>query len=396
VLEDWGEAVPVKLSSSISPPQTSVERDGSPVVRRLYVHIPFCHHICPYCGFYKHQPGNLANAAFLGALLSELRQRAESMSIDLETIYFGGGTPSMLSRTHLETLCRGIAQIAALVNLEEWTLEANPATFDLGKARLMRELGVTRVSLGVQSWQPDTLKVLGRDHSPEEAADAFNLLREAGFENLNIDLMFSVPGQSADSWAADLEKAISLRPDHLSCYNLTYEEDTEFLKRHQSGELDANEDRDADLFRLAIDRLHENGFEQYEISNYARPGFESIHNRAYWSGADYLGIGPGAVSTVGNRRWKTLPDTAAYVRALSDGDDIRTEHEALTEADRRIEAIALQIRTREGVAESLLPGGRFNPVESLIEEGLIENRSGRVCLTEKGKPLADEIAAALA
>lgn len=359
----------------------------------LYVHIPFCHHICPYCGFYKHTPGKLANGAFVKAILTEAQKRAASIFAPIETVYFGGGTPSLLSPTHLESLCRGLSETFDLSQVAEWTFEANPATFDLAKAELMRELGVSRISLGTQSFDPDTLTTLGRDHSPADAIEAYETLREAGFQNVSIDLMFSIPGQTLESWQSDLEQAVTLQPDHISAYNLTYEEDTEFLTRHQSGELDTDEDRDADLFYTALDFLEESGFAHYEISNYARPGFESQHNRAYWSGADYLGLGPGAVSTIGKERWTTLPDTAAYVRAAQSGIDTRTSIETLTDEDLRLERIALLLRTREGLPTGLLLTS--NPVESLIQQGLVIERTGCLRLTRAGKALADPIAAAL-
>lgn len=275
----------------------------------------------------------------------------------------------------------------------EWTLEANPATFELAKAKAMRSLGITRISLGVQSFQPSTLKTLGRDHSAEDSVEAYRTLRSAGFENVSIDLMFSIPGQNADLWQADLEQAATLEPNHISAYNLTYEEDTEFLTKHKTGELDADEDRDADLFYQAIDFLEESGYAHYEISNYARPGSESHHNRAYWAGDDYIGLGPGAVTTLDGQRWKTLPDTAAYVKAASAGLDTRTEIEILTEEDRRIERIALQLRTREGIPTGLIPSP--NPIESLTQQGLIEVRNDQIVLTHEGKALADPIASAL-
>lgn len=358
----------------------------------LYLHIPFCHHLCPYCGFYKHTPGNLANRAFVDAILAEADRRGAS-SLAPETVYLGGGTPSLLSPTLLERLLRGLADHFDLSQVAEYTMEANPATYDLEKARLMRGLGVDRISLGVQSFQASVLKTLGRDHSPEDAIAAFQTLRDAGFTNLSLDLMFSIPGQDAALWQADLDQAIALAPEHFSAYNLTYEEDTEFLTKHQKGELDSDEDRDATLFYEAIDRLEAAGYTHYEISNYARPGFESRHNRAYWAGADYLGLGPGAVSTMNGERWKTLPDTAAYVRATQSGIDTRVEIEVLTEEDRRLEAVAMRLRTQEGAPLDLLPSP--DPVESLIQEGWVLVENDHVRLTRDGKALADPIAGML-
>lgn len=359
----------------------------------LYVHIPFCHHICPYCGFYKHKPGKLANAEFVDAILAEAEKRKPQDTQPLKTIFFGGGTPSLLSSKHLTSLCRGLSERFDLSELSEWTLEANPATYDLEKATLMRELGIDRISLGVQSFQTETLKTLGRDHSPDEAIAGFETLREAGFNNVSIDLMFSIPGQELASWEADLAQAVALKPDHISAYNLTYEEDTEFLSRHEEGELDSNEDRDADLFYTAIDTLVPAGFEHYEISNYARPGFESSHNQSYWAGADYLGLGPGAVSTIGMERSTSLPDTAAYVKAAHAGLDTRRDIEILTDEDKRLERLALQLRTREGIPLELITTP--DPVASLTEQGLIFIENGRLKLTRNGKALADPVAAAL-
>ncbi len=363
------------------------------MTRHLYIHIPFCHHICPYCAFYKHRPGSLANQAFIEAILAEARVRARETEIDLETIYFGGGTPSALSTSHLTQLWEGLREIFDLSHVIEWSMECNPATFDRKKAQLFYDLGMTRPSLGVQSFHPETLKTLGRDHSPEDAIEAFQILRKAGFKNISLDLMFSIPGQALSDWEYDLAKVTELQSEHVSCYNLTYEEDTEFMQRHQKGELDASEDRDATSFYRTIEFLESKGLQHYEISNYARTGFESIHNQAYWTGQNYLGLGPSAVTTVDNVRWKTLPDTAAYTRAMLDGGDVKTEIEDLSAEDKRIEAIALQLRTARG-----LPAGyieELSAVDVLTQQGLLIKKGERYCLTHEGKALADPIAASL-
>ena len=389
----------------IDPSRSNPECPGSesrlPMVRHLYVHVPFCHHLCPYCGFYKHHPGKLANRRFVEALLAEVDQRQGEMHLLPKTIFFGGGTPTLLSPTHLAALLEGLRERLDLSQLEEWTVEANPATFDLEKARLMRAAGVTRVSLGVQSWDEDILRVLGRDHSAAEAASAFDTLREADFSSIGIDLMFSVPGQTVLQWKTDLQTAIGLGPEHLSTYNLTYEEDTEFLDRFERGELDQDEERDATLFELAIDLLEESGYRHYEISNFARPGHESIHNRAYWNGADFLGIGPSGVSTVQNRRWKSLADTAAWVERTLAGVSTKTEEEHLQADDLRLEALALQLRTAEGVAEATVrrtsDESLAERIDELISESLlVRSANGRLSLTRQGKALADPIAARLA
>lgn len=286
------------------------------IVRHLYVHVPFCHRICPYCAFYKHQPGETSAGTLASALLAEFAHLARRFEIRPRTIYLGGGTPTFLSHTHLETLLTGFHANLAMEDLTEWTIEANPMTFDVDKARLMHDQGVTRVSLGVQSWQPSLLKILGRDHSPEAAAESYEVLRATGFPVVNIDLMFSLPGQSLEAWAADLDRTLQLRPNHLSAYNLTYEEDTPFFQQLGRSPFTEDSDENADHFYLADKRLTDAGFRHYEISNYALPGCESVHNQAYWAGSDYLGLGPSAVSTVNGQRWRNVPDTALYVRHL--------------------------------------------------------------------------------
>ncbi len=360
--------------------------------RHLYVHIPFCHRICPYCSFHKHLPGDTNIAAFVDSLLAELEARVADHPTIPRTIYFGGGTPSFLSRAHLRTLLQGIHDRLNLSSLEEWNLEANPATFDLEKALLLRELGVTRLSLGVQSWDPGLLGVLGRDHSPEDATSAFTTLREAGFDNINVDLMFSVPGQTTAQWEDTLEKTLSLEPEHVSAYNLTYEEDTEFMEKFRRGVFTESEDENARLFDVAMERLESAGFRHYEISNYSRPGYESAHNRAYWNGEDYLGIGPGAVSTIAGRRWKNIADTAQYIQKIRETAPVISETEELTTKAAANEAVALQLRTAEGLALERAPHLTEADFQPLIEEELLARRDERLVLTRRGKFVADAIA----
>lgn len=359
----------------------------------LYLHIPFCHRVCPYCSFYKHTPGDTPVGEFVDALLEEARVRIASLGEKPRTLYLGGGTPSMLSPTHLRKLFGGLAGLMDLQALDEVTMEANPATFDVAKARLFRELGVTRVSLGIQSFTPHVLEKLGREHSAEEAAASVGVLREAGIPAVNIDLMFAIPGQSEQDWRSTLETAIALEPDHISAYNLTYEEDTAFFESLRKGEVSESEDLNARFFLLADEMLRNAGFEHYETSNYAKPGHRSSHNRGYWRGEDYLGLGPSAVSTVGGLRVKNVPDTAAYARMIGSLGNAITESESLDAEQRRLERIALMLRTDEGVPLSLVdPSG----VERLQEHGLAEIHGERLVLTLAGSPLVDPIAAELA
>ncbi len=366
-----------------------------PVVRHAYAHVPFCHRICPYCSFYKHTPGSTDLGAFVEALLAEARSRASLCQLELETLYFGGGTPTMLSETHLERLLSGLGEIMDLQGLSEFTVEANPRTLPPGKAELLRRHGVTRVSLGAQAWDAATLATLGRDHTPAEAAETFRTLRAAGFDSVNIDLMFSIPGQSLEVWGDSLRRTLEVAPDHISTYNLNYEEDTEFFERLRAGRYQETPEQDAEFFFTALDLLGQAGFEHYEISNHARPGHESRHNAAYWFGCDYLGLGPGATSTVAGRRWQNARDTTRYIELARAGLDTAFEQEQLNDEQRRTERFGLELRTRQGLPEALIAPAQQVLLRQLAADGLLEISEGRVRLLRLGKPLADSIAVAL-
>lgn len=300
----------------------------------------------------------------------------------------------MLSPRHLSLLMEGLHEALPLKNTHI-TLEANPATFDQAKAKLFKNLGINRVSLGIQSFSNHVLKTLGREHSAKEAADSVDILQNAGMEEVNIDLMFSVPGQTMENWQQTLDTAISLQPDHISAYNLTYEEDTEFIQRLTKGEYSENEDTNAEMFTLAHDTLTKEGFHHYETSNYACPSKESQHNLAYWHGEDYLGLGPSAVSTIDGTRWKNLPDTAQYTHAINSIGHAKSEEEIIDSAAYRIERIALLLRTTAGLPEQYLAHSPEGSVEKLLEEQLATITDGRLQLINDGPLLVDAIAAQL-
>jgi len=367
--------------------------NASPVL--LYLHIPFCHRVCPYCSFYKHTPGATAIGGFIDALALEARHRLATCAAAARTLYLGGGTPSMLSPRHLARLFRALHEMIDFTQLDEVTLEANPATFDLAKARLLRELGVTRVSLGIQAFSPLVLETLGREHTAAEAAESVAILRAAGIPQVNIDLMFSIPGQSAADWESTLRRAIELEPDHISAYNLTYEEDTAFFEALRSGESALNEDVDARFFLLADAILTLNGFEHYETSNYARPGMRSSHNQGYWRGEDYLGLGPSAVSTLGSIRSKNVADTARYVAQIHALGQAQAEAETLDAEAFRMERIALGLRTAEGIPLTLLDAAARDRADLFAAEGLARIEHGRLRLIHHGRALVDPIAAEL-
>jgi oxygen-independent coproporphyrinogen-3 oxidase len=370
-----------------------LRRGGRPTVSHLYVHIPFCARICPYCAFYKERADSSQTQRFCEALLREMETVKEHYQLKLETIFFGGGTPTALTTTQLEFLLGGMRERLDLSGLAEWTLEANPGSVSLRKAKLLRAMGVSRISLGVQSWDDELLQLLGREHNAAQAEASFHILRDAGFANVSIDLMFGLPGQTLAQWQADLEKTIRLQPDHISTYCLTYEEDTDFFLRHSRGEFREDPESDARFLETAIEMLEATGYEHYEISNYARPGFASSHNRGYWGGHDYLGIGPSAFSTVGLRRWQNVCDYRAYADRVLAGASAVESTEDLTPEMKRTERIALALRTRDGIAsQELTPWP--NESREFLDLGLLRELNGKFILTPRGKLLADSVAEA--
>ncbi len=331
--------------------------------------------------------------AFIQAVLLEAERRASELpSRQLKTLYLGGGTPSMLSRTHLETLFTGLRSHFDLSQLEELTFEANPATFDEKKARFFVDQGVTRISLGIQSFDDEILQTLGREHSRAEAIESVKILHAIGMPEINIDLMFSIPKQSLASWRDTLETAISLKPHHISAYNLTYEEDTDFFEKFQLGSYQQTDDDNAEMYMLADELLGKAKFQHYETSNYAQSGFQSRHNQSYWAGADYIGLGPSAVSTINGTRWKNLADTAGYIKAIQLNRHAMTEIEELSDDDQRIERIALLLRTTEGLPVNYIHDSSSPFIEELLERNYAELNEHRLVLKNEGRMLVDPIA----
>ena len=299
-------------------------------IRHFYVHFPFCARICPYCAFYKTR-GNAAEVArFCQALVFEVRRIAIKFPLTLETIFFGGGTPTVLSTAQLKNLIARFHQILDLSALREWSIEANPGSVSAKKAAVLRESGISRISLGVQSWDNTLLKLLGREHDGTQAEESFHIFRRAGFSNISVDLMFALPGQTERQWRDTLQKTIALQPEHISTYCLTYEEDTEFFARFQRGEFSVHDESEARFLELAMTTLERGGYEHDEISNYGGPGVRSEHHRAYWRGADYIGIGPSAFSTRGLDRWQNVADHSEYARRLLDNESPVQSIEKLT------------------------------------------------------------------
>jgi oxygen-independent coproporphyrinogen III oxidase len=358
-----------------------------PPVRHVYVHIPFCTHICPYCAFVKVRNVPSELRGFLEALRREAEWAAGNFDVRPRTVFFGGGTPSALGVAHWRELASWWPFRAAGA---EVTVEANPLTISADKAAVLRDFGVTRVSLGVQAFDAGTLRTLGRTHDAEGVRRTMGILRRAGFDNVNIDLMFNVPGQTRGDWRGTLREALALEPEHVSAYSLTYEEDTEFFDRLRTGQWRDDEDCGREMYGEAMEALEAAGFVHYEISNFARPGRFSAHNLACWRGRDYLGLGPGAVSTVAGRRWRNTGDNRAYVDGWAAGGRAPVEQEEVAGETRRREELMLRLRTRFGVGESVL-SGQGERARELSAEGLIALERGRWRLTRRGRAVADSV-----
>jgi len=353
-------------------------------VEHLYLHVPFCATKCRYCAFYS-EPGQTDKmGAFVVAALKEMQPWANRLAP--KTIFVGGGTPSLLPAPLLRQLLTGWPQNPELI---EWTVECNPATISPEKIAVFREVGVNRISLGVQALDDELLQLLGRIHTAATAVATYWELRSAGFDNLNLDLMFGLPGQTLEQWRTTLERAIELQPEHFSTYCLSFEEDTEFWKLFQAGHLRHNSSQELAMYEFAIDTLAAAGYRQYEISNFAKPGRECQHNIAGWEGRDYLGVGPSACSTVDDRRWQNPSDIDRYVT----GPCAPVFEEQLTPELRAAERAAFGMRMTAGVPAECVRGRFDRQVAQLLSADLAYWHDDRLRPTRRGILFADEVAA---
>lgn len=360
--------------------------EAAPGVVHLYVHVPFCAHRCSYCDFVTVVGHEETHERYVDALLCEL-ERERRLLGEVETVYVGGGTPTMLAPPALERL------LDALPDAREITVEANPETVTPTLAELLARAGVSRVSLGAQSFRPHLLRTLDRRATPDRVRAAVSTLREAGLGSLSLDLLYGIPGQTPDDLERDLDDAVRLRPDHLSCYELEAKPGTRFAHAHgeelaeQAGAMEGYLER-------VVARLVEAGYRWYETSSFARPGHEARHNLGYWLGHDYLGIGVGAVSTVGALRWRNLPGLARYLAAQAGGGEPPREVEELDEATRTRERVMLRLRLDaplelEPVREAL----DLRAVERMAAVGLLERVDGTIRLTPRGRLLGGGVTA---
>jgi oxygen-independent coproporphyrinogen-3 oxidase len=369
--------------------------------RHLYVHLPFCAHRCGYCDFVTAVGRVDQHGPYVDALLAELELERRRLAPDPATVFLGGGTPTFTEPRALERLLSSIPPAA------EITVEANPETVTQELARMLRRLGVNRISLGVQSFRPHLLKVLERVAQPDTVRRAFYHLRDAGFDNISFDLIYGIPGQSPSDLEADLGDALELGPEHLSCYELEAKPGTRFTHAH-GDELERQAEAMEDYFGLVVDRLTAAGYRWYETANFCRaPGraesrdLRSQHNLAYWHGRDYLGLGVSAVSTIEGRRWRNTPRLPGYLRALEQRNRPEREVEPLSADVLRRERLMLGLRLDEplGMAEvaSVVDGDALSRLQllGLVRRELDGSGASTLALTPRGRLLGGGVTADL-
>ncbi|MDP9106578.1 MAG: radical SAM family heme chaperone HemW [Candidatus Eremiobacteraeota bacterium] len=366
----------------------------------VYVHLPFCPYICPYCDFAKWAWDDARAARYLTALRAEL---ASAPVVAARTLFFGGGTPTTYAPDAIAALIGDVRVRFALPRDAEVTTEANPDPPLAGRLAGLYDAGVNRLSIGVQSFEPPELRVLGRRHTAADVANAVRAARDAGFANVSVDLIFGVPGQTEESWAASLDAAVALEVEHVSCYGLTIEDGTPYATWFaRDPTAFAGESLEARMYAIAIDRLRVAGFEHYEISNWAKPGFRSQHNAIYWANDPYLGLGVGAASYLGGVRSTHTRDLEPYCEAALAGTAIPGESERLEGAKRAGEAIMLALRTAEGVDLAAFRERygidvhqRYRSVVGdLVAAGVLAADPVRLRLTERGRFVANDVCGA--
>jgi oxygen-independent coproporphyrinogen-3 oxidase len=383
-----------------------VQASGPEPVRHLYAHVPFCARKCAYCAFYSEPSSGELIDRYVAALVREIELTAAEAKP--RTVYFGGGTPSLLNLRQWERVFRAMSR-AGWLGAEEWTVECNPATISPDKARLLRSAGVNRISLGVQSLDEDLLDRLGRVHTRTMVFQSFDVLRQAGFDNLNVDLMFAIPGQTLEVWRETLREAMGLGSEHLSCYEVIYEEDTALFAQLQAGQFAVDEDLACNQFEELLIWAERHGLIQYEIANFARhrnsgaadvPDRACRHNVNYWRGGSFYGLGPSATGYVRGVRTRNWANTTLYCERLERGQRAIESSEALSPLARAGETAAFGLRMNAGwpyaefqrVTGYDLRGEWAKDMQTLAEQGLGHIGPERFCLTPRGLRFADRAA----
>jgi len=374
---------------------------GTDHPKAAYVHIPFCVSKCHYCEFNSYPGLDFLFSDYVDALVMEIERVSSHMEpAELDTVYFGGGTPTILPPADLSWILFTISDNIGIAPGAEVTTEANPGTVDQEKLSELRRAGFNRVSLGVQSFDDSFLARIGRAHSISQALDAYSAIRRAGFANVGIDLMFALPGQTVDIWECTLAAAVGLGPEHISLYELSIEEGTRFAELCAEGVLELpDEDEQIVMYELAIEKLTAGGYEHYEVSNFARPGFRSRHNQVYWRNDPYYGFGAGATGYVDGDRSRRIAAPSDYIRAISSGSDAIefTEHltgraylsETIIQGLRMLEGIDLnEFERRTGVD---ITKEFATQVNGLRDRGLIEIAGSRIRVTHTGLLLLNDV-----
>ncbi|HGC9063372.1 TPA: radical SAM family heme chaperone HemW [Streptococcus agalactiae] len=362
-----------------------------------YVHIPFCTQICYYCDFSKVFIKNQPVDAYLQALIREFRSYDIT---ELRTLYIGGGTPTSISAVQLDYLLTELIRDLNLNTLEEFTIEANPGDLTVDKIEVLQKSAVNRVSLGVQTFNDKHLKRIGRSHNEAQIYSTIDALKTAGFQNISIDLIYALPGQTMDDVRSNVAKALSLNIPHLSLYSLILEHHTVFMNKMRRGKLHlSTEDLEAEMFEYIISEMERNGFEHYEISNFTKPGFESRHNLMYWENVEYYGVGAGASGYLDGIRYRNRGPIQHYLKGVSEGN-ARLSEEVLSKNEMMEEELFLGLRKKEGVSIGKFEqkfGTSFEKrygqiVQELQSDGLLKENNGFIQMTKKGLFLGDTVA----
>jgi len=362
----------------------------------IYIHVPFCATRCGYCDFNTYTPAELGGAnpdGWLAALRVELALAAERVgSVPVQTVFVGGGTPSLLGGAGLAAVLRAVRDNFSLAPDPEVTTEANPESTSPEMFATLREAGYTRISLGMQSAAPQVLAVLDRTHSPGRAPAAALEAKAAGFEHVNIDLIYGTPGETDDDLRRSIDVAVEAGVDHVSAYSLIVEDGTALARRVRRGEI-ARPDDDvlAQRYELLDTRLSAAGLHWYEVSNWSADGGECRHNLGYWRGGEWWGAGPGAHGFLGSTRWWNVKHPNAYAQALAENRLPIADFETLDANDRHVEDVMLRVRVREGLPVALLDTGELSRAETLCAEGLLVRRHDALVLTDRGRLLADGV-----
>jgi oxygen-independent coproporphyrinogen-3 oxidase len=376
--------------------QAKAETASAPL--GLYVHVPFCASTCDFCAFYQTVPTAGDVKRFLEGIAREAAMIGPSRPVT--TVFWGGGTPGLLAPHDLARLAEIVRERCGGMP-EEWTVELAPGSVTESRLKVLRDAGVTRVSMGVQSFQPALLDALGRNHTLEQIQRAYERIRTIGFPSVNLDLMFALPGQTAEEWAADVRAAVALAPDHLSTYCLTFEEDTRLWVKLSQGRVKLDVEHEAALYRATWSQLAEAGYAQYEVSNFARPGHVCRHNLNTWRMNEWIGLGPSAASQYAGLRGNNVADLAQWFADLERGERVTEDRTVLTPQLLAEDAFIFGLRMNAGVDASAwrarAPDAPWPAVEDvlarLVAEELAEQRGPAICLTDRGRLVADAVAA---